>query len=476
MIPRALPLIAGAPPVFVRGFALDSRQVAPGFVFGAFAGARANGEDFIADAVAAGAIAVVARPEAMVPTGTLHVADQQPRRRFAELSAAFYQPGPAMLAAVTGTNGKTSVADLVRQMWRLLGRSAASIGTLGVITSHGTQDMGMTSPDAATFHRTLGELAGDGCSHVIFEASSHGLDQDRVHGRPVQVAAFTNLSRDHLDYHGTMEAYFAAKLTLFTSLLSPDGTAVVWADDAPWSGRVIEACRARGVRVLDVGASASALTLKAREVLPNGQRLLLEYSGDAYTVFLPLIGAYQAANALVAAGVVLASGLAPAAVFAALERLEGVPGRLEYVGQTRAQADVFVDYAHTPDGLKAAITALRPHVRGRLWVVFGCGGDRDGGKRPQMGAIATQLADSVIVTDDNPRSEQPSAIRRSILAAAPGAREIGDRAQAIATAIGGAQAGDVVLIAGKGHEQGQIVGDTVLPFDDRVVARQAVAA
>lgn len=476
MSPRAIPLIPGAPPVAVRGFALDSRKVEQGFVFGAFAGAHANGEDFIAAAAAAGAVAVVARPEATVPAGVLHVADAEPRRRFAELAAAFYKPGPAMLAAVTGTNGKTSVADLARQLWKLLGARAASIGTLGVIADTEARDLGMTSPDAATFHRLLGALAGDGVDHAIYEASSHGLDQFRVHGRAVQVAAFTNLSRDHLDYHGTMEAYFAAKLQLFTQVLAEDGTAVVWADDAPWSGRVIAACRARGVRVLDVGEQAATLTLKARAVQPTGQRLHLIHEGAGYSVALPLIGAYQAANALVAAGVALASGFAPVQVFAALEHVCGVPGRLEHVGATRMGADVFVDYAHTPDGLKAAIDALRPHTRGKLIVVFGCGGDRDGGKRPQMGAIATQLADSVIVTDDNPRSEQPAAIRRSILAAAPGAREIGDRAQAIAAAIGEARAGDIVLIAGKGHEQGQIVGNSVLPFDDRVVARQAVAA
>lgn len=476
MSPRAIPIIHGAPPFAVRGFALDSRKVEPGFVFGAFAGARANGEDFIAAAVAAGAVAVVARAEAAVPSGVLHVADVEPRRRFAELAAAFYQPGPAMLAAVTGTNGKTSVADITRQLWRLLGARAASIGTLGVIADGASCDLGMTSPDAATFHRTLRDLAADGMSHAIFEASSHGLDQYRVHGRPVQVAAFTNLSRDHLDYHGTMDVYFAAKRKLFDEVLAADGTAVVWVDDPPWSGRVIAACRARGTRVLDVGESADALSLKARTLLPTGQQLLVVFEGANYSVALPLIGAYQAANALMAAGVVLASGYPPARVFAALELVSGVPGRLEHIGATPAHADVFVDYAHTPDGLRAAIEALRPHAHGRLTVVFGCGGDRDGGKRPQMGVIATQLADSVIVTDDNPRSEQPAAIRRSILAAAPGAREIGDRAQAIGTAIREAQAGDIVLIAGKGHEQGQIVGDVVLPFDDRAVARQAVAA
>jgi len=439
-------------------------------VFGAFVGTRFNGEDFIADAIANGAVAVVARPEAVV-VGALHIADAEPRRVFARLAAHFFAPFPATTVAVTGTNGKTSTAELTRQLWRLAGHVAASIGTLGVTTANDQVSTGLTTPDVVTFLANMAGLQREGITHASFEASSHGLAQYRTEGLPVAAGAFTNLSRDHLDYHETMEAYFAAKLRLFSEVVDADGAAVIWADDA-WSERAIAAARARGLKLLTVGTLGDTIRLVSRTPTQLGQTLELEAGGKTHKVNLPLIGAYQAANALVAAGLVLATGGDLAATLGGLSRLQPVRGRLERAVITAAGAPVYVDYAHTPDGLVAAIAALRPHTRGRLHLVFGAGGDRDTGKRPQMGAIAVAQADVVIVTDDNPRSEDPASIRADIMAAAAGATEIGDRRSAIAAAIKAAGGNDVILIAGKGHEQGQIVGNRVLPFDDVQVARE----
>jgi len=463
-------LLPGAPPVAVTGFAIDSRKVAPGTVFGAFRGLAANGEDFIAQAVAAGAVAVVARPEAVVH-GAFHVAESEPRRAFARLAARFFAPFPETAVAVTGTNGKTSTVELTRQLWRMAGHQAASIGTLGVTTADEAVSTGLTTPDVATFLMNVAGLRREGVTHLAFEASSHGLSQFRTEGLPVRAAAFTNLSRDHLDYHGTMEAYLEAKLRLFTEVAGPDAAAVVWADD-PVSPRVAELARERGQRLLTVGAKGEALRLVERTPTALGQTLLLEAEGRQHTVKLPLIGAYQAANALVAAGLVWATGGALPDLLAHLARVQPVRGRLERAAITRAGAPVYVDYAHTPDGLAAAIEALRPHAAARLIVAFGAGGDRDRGKRPEMGAVAARLADRVIVTDDNPRSEDAGTIRGEVLAGAPDATEIGDRREAIAAVIAEAGAGDIVLVAGKGHEQGQIVGDRVLPFDDVQVVRE----
>ena len=457
----------------VTGFALDHRKVAPGTVFGAFAGARFNGEDYIDAAVAAGAVAVVARPEARVD-GVLHIADPEPRRAFARAAATFFGPFPPVTVAVTGTNGKTSTAELTRQLWSLAGHPAASIGTLGVTTAHDRVVTGLTTPDVVTFLANMAGLQREGLTHVSFEASSHGLAQYRTEGLPVAAAAFTNLSRDHLDYHGTMDAYFAAKLRLFTEVVDAGGAAVVWADDAR-SGAVIDAARARGLTLVTVGEGGETIRLVARTPTQLGQRLELVVDGKTHQVELPLIGAYQAANALVAAGLVLATGGTVAGTLAGLARLVPVRGRLERAVITRSGAPVYVDYAHTPDGLRAACEALRPHAKGQLRLVFGAGGDRDTGKRPEMGAVAVALADVVTVTDDNPRSEDAASIRAAILAAAPGATEIGDRRSAIADAIAAAGADDVVLIAGKGHELGQIVGDRILPFDDVQVARECAA-
>jgi len=454
----------------ITGFAIDSRKVAPGTVFGAFRGLQANGEDYIPNAIAAGAVAIFARPEAMVE-GAVHVAEAEPRRAFARAAAKFFAPFPEAVVAVTGTNGKTSTVELTRQLWRMDGHHAASIGTLGVTTADDSVSTGLTTPDIVTFLSNVAGLKREGVTHVAFEASSHGLAQFRTEGLPVQAGAFTNLSRDHLDYHGTMEAYLEAKLRLFSEVIEPGGAAVVWMDD-PASTRVAEIAAERGLRLITLGQKGETLKLVERQPTQLGQTLKVEAEGKIHEIKLPLIGAYQAANALTAAGLVHATGGDIADIFARLARVQPVRGRLERAAISRAGAPIYVDYAHTPDGLEAAINALRPHTSGRLIVMFGAGGDRDRGKRPLMGEVAARLADHVIVTDDNPRSEDPGFIRREVLAGAPDATEIGGRREAIAAAIGEAGAHDIVLLAGKGHEQGQIVGDRVLPFDDVQVARE----
>lgn len=456
----------------VSGFAIDHRKVAPGTVFGAFQGTAVNGEDYITAAVAGGAIAVVARPEATV-VGAAHIADPNPRRAFARLAARYFAPFPEVAVAVTGTNGKTSTVEMVRQLWRMAGFRAASIGTLGVTTGDDRVSTGLTTPDVVTFLSNVAGLAREGVSHVAFEASSHGLSQYRTEGLAVRAAAFTNLSRDHLDYHGTMEVYLEAKLRLFSEVLAKDGTAVLWADDAS-SARVADAARARGIAVATVGATGDRLTLVKRVPSLLGQALTIDANDRTFTVNLPLIGAYQAANALTAAGLVIATGGDVAATLANLTRLQPVRGRLERAVIAANGAPVYVDYAHTPDALDAAIAALKPHAAGRLIVVIGAGGDRDQGKRAEMGRVAVEQADQVIVTDDNPRGEDPARIRAMVLEGAPGGVEIGSRRDAIRAAIAGAGPQDIVLIAGKGHEQGQIVGDLVLPFDDVTVAREMV--
>ena len=474
-----LPNAGKAGDEIVTGFALDHRKVAPGTIFGAFQGARVNGEDYIEAAIAAGAIAIVARPEASVK-GVLHVADANPRRAFAALAARYFAPFPATTVAITGTNGKTSTAELTRQLWQAAGHRAASIGTLGVTTGYDSVSPrdgtgGLTTPDVVTFLATMAGLAREGISHAAFEASSHGLDQYRTEGLPVTAAAFTNLSRDHLDYHGTMEAYFAAKTRLMSDVVDAGGHAVIWADDGDWSARMIAAARQRGLILLTVGETGETLKLIKRNPTALGQDLVIEAGGQTHKIALPLIGAYQAANALVSAGLVIATGGDIKQTLGNLARVSGVRGRLERAVITRSGAAVYVDYAHTPDAIIAACAALRPHVTGRLIIVFGAGGDRDAGKRPLMGEAAAAHADVVVVTDDNPRSENPAAIRASILSATPGGQEIADRRRAIAAAITMALAGDIVLIAGKGHEQGQTVGDRVLPFDDVTVARECAA-
>jgi UDP-N-acetylmuramoyl-L-alanyl-D-glutamate--2,6-diaminopimelate ligase len=461
----------------VTGFAIDHRKVVPGSIFGAFRGAVFNGEDFIVQAVERGAVAVVAAPD--VPVAAVpNLADREPRRLFASLASKFFGPYPETVVAVTGTNGKTSTVEMTRQLWRMTGYRSASIGTLGVTTSDDQVKTGLTTPDIVTFLNNMAGLKRMGISHVAYEASSHGLDQHRAEGVPLKAAAFTNFSRDHLDYHPSMEAYFKAKMRLFDELLPVNATAVIWTDDAE-SAEVIERVRRRGSAVMTVGRTGETLRLLDQIPTALGQNLIIQHAEGTYRLALPLIGAYQAANVLVAAGLAMATGSSFERVFSAMQRLAPVRGRLERAVISRAGAPVYIDYAHTPDALEAAIAALRPHVSSRLITVFGAGGDRDQGKRPEMGAVAARLSDVVIVTDDNPRGEDPAKIRADVLAGAPSAKEIGGRREAIAEAIGIAGEGDIILVAGKGHETGQIVGaganERILPFDDVLVARECAA-
>lgn len=474
-------------PISVTGFAIDHRKVAPGTVFGAFRGARFNAEEFIPAAIEAGAVAIVADKDAQVK-GAVHIASTQPRQTFAQLAAGFFTPSPEVIVAVTGTNGKTSAAEMTRQIWRMCGERSASIGTLGVTTPDGSISTGLTTPDIVTFLSNMSGLAREGVTHVAYEASSHGLSQYRNEGLNVAAAAFTNFSRDHLDYHGTMEDYFAAKMRLFDEVLEPGAVAVIHADAEPdeWTLKAIDHAKARGLDVRTVGAGGDFLRLTARQATQLGQMLNIEHQGEARVVKLPLIGAYQVANALTSAALALSSGGNASQVFDAMSRLQPVRGRLERACLTPSGAPVYVDYAHTPDALEAAIAALRAHVDadsgGQLIVVFGAGGDRDNGKRAPMGAVAARCADQAIVTDDNPRGENPQSIRIAVLAGAAGASHVSaveGRREAIAAALGQAGKHDIILIAGKGHEQGQIIGsgDTmqVLPFDDVEVARECAA-
>ena len=461
----------------VTGFAIDHRKVVAGSVFGAFKGAVFNGENFMDEAVERGAVAVVARPEAPV-AAVPHLASAEPRRLFAELASKFYGPYPETVVAVTGTNGKTSTVEMTRQLWRMAGHRSASIGTLGVTTSDDQVKTGLTTPDIVTFLNNMAGLKRMGISHVAYEASSHGLDQHRAEGVPLKAVAFTNFSRDHLDYHPSMEAYFEAKMRLFDELLPANGAAVIWTDD-PKSQEVIERVQRRGIEPLTVGRAGEFIQLVEQQPTALGQNLVIRHGEGTYRLALPLIGAYQASNVLVAAGLAMATGSSFESVFSAMQRLAPVRGRLERAVISRAGAPVYVDYAHTADALEAAIAALRPHVSNRLITVFGAGGDRDQGKRPEMGAVASRLSDMVIVTDDNPRGEDPAKIRSEVMAGSPGAMEIGGRREAIAEAIRMAVEGDIILLAGKGHETGQIIGagadQRVLPFDDALVARECAA-
>jgi UDP-N-acetylmuramoyl-L-alanyl-D-glutamate--2,6-diaminopimelate ligase len=466
---------AGSGNVEVAGISSDSRNVRPGFVFAAIAGSKADGARFIADAVAKGAVAVlVSQNTEVAGTGDVPVLRApEPRRVLALMAARFYglqQPQTAV--AVTGTSGKTSVADFTRQIYAALGHRSASLGTIGLIKDDAAVYGSLTTPDPVTLHKTLAELAAEGITHVAFEASSHGLDQHRLDGVLLKAAGFTNLGRDHLDYHPTIEAYLAAKLRLFSELLPEDGTAVINADGAG-SDRAIEAAESAGRRVLTVGRAGEGLKLERLVREGFAQRMSVAHEGRVFDVRLPLLGEYQAANALVAAGLAIATGDVAGRVLPALQGLKGVKGRLEIVGEARGGLAV-VDYAHKPEALAAVLDALRPFATGKLILVMGCGGDRDKGKRPIMGSIAVEKADVVIVTDDNPRTERPEAIRAEILIAAPGAQEIGDRAEAIAAGVAMLGPGDVLIVAGKGHETGQIVGDTVLPFSDHDEVRKAL--
>jgi UDP-N-acetylmuramoyl-L-alanyl-D-glutamate--2,6-diaminopimelate ligase len=455
----------------IAGVAADSRKIKNGFLFVAISGAKADGAHFARQAAAAGAVAVAAeqRPEGL-PDSATFVSVKNARRTLALAAAKFFPRQPQTVAAVTGTSGKTSVAAFARQIWSTLGRQAASIGTIGVVSPKGEQYGSLTTPDPVDLHRALDQLAGEGVTHLALEASSHGLDQHRLDGVRIAAGAFTNLSRDHLDYHPTIEAYLAAKLRLFDDLIVPGGTAVIGVDDC-YAGQVVEAAKKRGLKIMTVGEHGDDIKLAGGAIDGFAQVVGVAHGGHTYKIRLPLVGAFQVQNAAIAAGLAIATGSEPARVFAALEKLSGAKGRLELAG-THNGAPVFIDYAHKPDALKKALESLRPYVHGKLTVVFGAGGDRDTGKRPIMGRIAAENADCVIVTDDNPRSENPASIRSAILAEARGAVEIGDRAEAIRQAIAGLKGGDVLLIAGKGHETGQIIGDRVVPFSDH----EAVAA
>jgi UDP-N-acetylmuramoyl-L-alanyl-D-glutamate--2,6-diaminopimelate ligase len=464
--------------VAVTGLAVDSRTVKAGDLFFALAGAKTDGARFIDQAVAAGAVAIAGDRTIFSDRNVPFIATSNPRRALALAAAKFYPRQPATIAAVTGTSGKTSVAAFTRQIWQRLGHASASIGTIGLVSPNRTIYGSLTTPDPIALHRQLDEIAGEGVTHLALEASSHGLDQYRLDGVRVRAAGFTNLSRDHMDYHPDVAHYLGAKLRLFRDLVVADGTAVISADH-DCSPDVIDAARVRKLRIIAVGrrAASAAGDIRLLDAAIDGfaQKLTLEHRGRTYEIWLPLVGEFQIENALVAAGLAIGTGSEFDQVLAALEHLEGAKGRLECVGE-RNGAPIFVDYAHKPDALAKALQALRPYASRKLVVVFGAGGDRDAGKRPLMGAIATENADSIIVTDDNPRSENPAAIRTAILAAAKGARDIADRAEAIRVAILGLQPGDALLIAGKGHETGQIIGGHTLPFSDHEAAAAVLAS
>jgi UDP-N-acetylmuramoyl-L-alanyl-D-glutamate--2,6-diaminopimelate ligase len=467
ILPADAQIEAGSSELEIGGVSTDSRAIKQGDVFVAIAGGQTDGLKFVGSAVAAGAVAVVAQGgvDAPLPDGIAFVRVGNSRRAVALMAAKFFPQQPRVIAAVTGTSGKTSVVAFTRQIWTALGLRAASIGTIGIVSPRGETYGALTTPDPIALHRSLDALAGDGVTHLAIEASSHGLDQYRLDGLRIAAAAFTNITRDHLDYHPSFEAYLAAKLRLFGALAGPGAAAIIEADHEH-AQEVMKLAKGRKLKIVSVGREEGCDIRLAESVMDGfAQRLTVEYCGQKFPARLPLVGDFQVENALVAAGLAIATGGDPALVFPALEHLTGAKGRIELVGSSRG-ARIFIDYAHKPDALAKALDALRPVVTSRLVVVFGAGGDRDRGKRPLMGAVAAAKADRVIVTDDNPRNEDPAAIRAAILAAAPGAIEIGDRREAIRSAIAELRGGDVLLIAGKGHESGQIFGDRVVPFSD----------
>lgn len=455
----------------ISGLSADSRKIEKGMLFVALAGTKADGAAYVADAVARGAAAIVAGHALDAAVPVIVVAN--PRRFLALASANFFGRQPATMVAVTGTAGKTSVASFTRQIWAEAGHAAAQIGTTGVVSPTRNDYGSLTTPDPIGLHRLLAELADEGVTHAAMEASSHGLDQCRLDGVRLAAAAFTNLGRDHMDYHPTVEDYMAAKMRLFDTLLPKGSPAVIFADD-PWSAEAIRVATEAGHKVLTVGRSGEFLALKRVEHFRHKQVAEVHFGDEIFEVHIPLAGDFQVANALVAAGLAIATGVPAAVAMKALEKLQGASGRLELVGQSKAGALAYVDYAHKPDALENVLTSVRPFTTGRVIAVFGCGGDRDKGKRPIMGEIACRLADIVIVTDDNPRSEVPAVIRSEIMAAAPKGIEIGDRAQAIRAAVAMLSAGDTLIVAGKGHEEGQTVGDVTLPFSDHAELRKAL--
>ncbi len=460
--------------VKILGIASDSRKVEPGFLFVAVPGTKTDGAAFATDAVARGAVAVVAARGALdAPLDVPLMEVDEPRVALALAAARFFGKQPGTMVAVTGTSGKTSVASFVRQIWERQGLAAASIGTTGV-TAPGRSEYGsLTTPDPVALHRLLRDLSDAGVTHGAMEASSHGLDQRRLDGVNLAAGGFTNLGHDHMDYHPTLEDYHRAKMRLFAELLPKGAPAVIFADDA-WSRPTIDVARASGLDVLTVGRHGQYLCLKRAEHERFRQRAEIEFGGELFEVDLPLAGEFQLSNALVAAGLAISTGTRAPRALEALEHLMGASGRLEHVGTKANGAPVYVDYAHKPEALENVLQAVRPFTTGRVVVVFGCGGDRDRIKRPVMGEIASRLADIVIVTDDNPRSEDPASIRAAILAAAPGARETGDRRAAISEAVALLEAGDTLIVAGKGHEEGQTIGDVTVHFSDHEEVRRAL--
>lgn len=459
----------------ITGIAADSRDVRPGYLFVAVKGGADDGARYIADAVAAGAAALLTHRQADISSFDLPVGRlTDPRQALARIASRYYPRQPSVIAAVTGTAGKTSVTAFLRQIWQRSGVAAASIGTTGVVSPTGEEYGNLTTPDPVALHRLLDRLAGEGVDHAAMEASSHGLDQFRLDSVRLTAGAFTNLGRDHMDYHPTVAHYFAAKMRLFTELLPKGAPAVIFADDA-WSDRAAETARESDLDVLTVGRKGQFLALKRVEHERFRQIAEIQHHSERFRIEFPLAGDFQIANALVAAGLAVATGADPRQAIEALPHISGAPGRLDLVGHTPEGAPCYVDYAHKPDALEHVLTSLRPFTTGKLVCVFGCGGDRDPGKRPIMGEIATRLADRVIVTDDNPRSEDPAAIRQAILEAAPGAEEIGDRRQAIETAVALLGRGDCLVVAGKGHETGQTTGTRTVPFSDHAVLREAIA-
>ncbi|PPR10216.1 MAG: UDP-N-acetylmuramoyl-L-alanyl-D-glutamate--2,6-diaminopimelate ligase [Alphaproteobacteria bacterium MarineAlpha11_Bin1] len=453
----------------ITGLTADSRDVRPGFLFAALPGLTVDGRNYISTAIEKGAAAVLAPDDTDPPDGAALIKAADARATLAHMAAAFYRGQPGTVAAVTGTNGKTSVAHFTSQIWSKIGNCAVSIGTLGLQSHDGTIMRNLTTPEPVSLHENLAKLDRDGVTHAVLEASSHGLDQHRIDGIRLTAAAFTNLTRDHLDYHGTAENYFTAKARLFAELLPSDGVAVLNAD----SPDSVLLSKLFGGRTLTYGRAGSDFILRDAAHTPRGTYVKLTIMGRNINVELPLAGTFQIHNVLCAVGLTIGCGADCDTVINCLDTLESVPGRMQLAG-TVSGGSVYIDYAHTPDALLNVLTALRPHTKGRLISVVGCGGDRDRGKRPEMGSISGRLADITIVTDDNPRSEDASQIRSAILAAAPGAMEIGNRSDAIHAAISEITSGDVVLIAGKGHETGQIVGDKTLPFNDLDIAQTAI--
>ena len=474
---------AAATDLNITGVTCDSREVRPGYLFAAIPGTQTDGRRFIPDAILRGAVAVLGppgtEPDNDHPDISV-VTDEDPRRLYALMAARLFDRQPRTIVAITGTSGKTSTAHFLRQVWNSAGLMAGAMGTLGLQATAADDgnlllgdDKALTTPDAANLHRQLSELTKLGVEHLAMEASSHGLHQRRLDGVRVSAAAFTNLSHDHLDYHENEAAYLKAKLRLFSDLLIDDGTAVINADQ-PYTEAIVAVCRERGLPVILSGEQGDRVRLIQRLPETSGQRLSVEIDGAIHQILLPLVGDFQASNALCAAALALATGTNAETIVTAIESLQGVPGRMQLIGENTSGGTIYVDYAHKPDALRRALLALRPHATGKLITVFGCGGDRDVEKRPEMGRIANELADDIYVTDDNPRGEDPAMIRRTILQACPDAIEIGDRRDAITQALARLGDGDILMVAGKGHETGQIVGGQVLPFDDAEVVRDVI--